>query len=467
MSKSSALRMHIMVPPKTGKRNRVEDLLDQIKALTLTNDYETSKLEKIKAEYMELSTDEKSLLFKGILRKIETPKHEIEILMQNALSVSEDDPKWRKLLSEIHTKSESPRIRLFRKFINVSEGLKFLLDIRRDILAVQRNTDHDLGPLDNDLSHLFNSWFQNEFLVLQEITLRSPYSQIDYIQRHDMVHPMTRLEEMGNRLGHDRRCFALYHIAMPEEPVIFIEVALTKGITRSIHRIIGRQAESISKPVQFDTAIFYSINNTQDGLAGIGLGKLLIFQVVDFLKKTDPQVRTFSTLSPLPGFWKKYLKRILMDNKNNFKMTKERITGAFSQKSQIELRSEFEKQKGNKAERFSNILLGILSDPEWIENSVYLKYFEKPLSEIAYHYVAEEKDSKGRPLNPIANFHMSNGATVSKKNINFLGNRSQRGLEESCGMTVNYVYSQSWFKQVKRSVQFLLRLQAGLNWDDR
>lgn len=437
---------------------RVVEIIEQISEMMEKDDFDLSKMEKIKLNYQDLSQDEKPFFFQEIIRRFETSRSDIEGLLKDALAAKEGDQRWNKVLSDLRIKGESPRTKLFRQFINISEGLKFLLDIRMDLLALQRKTELDFSPLDQDLAYLVNSWFQSGFLVLQEITLDSSYSKINYIKSHDMVHPMTGLEEMGKRLGHDRRCFALYHRAMPEEPVVFIEIALTKGISKSIHQIIIEETTWRESIDRFDTAIFYSINNTQEGLAGIGVGKMLIFQVVDYLKRAVPQVQTFSTLSPIPGFWNNYLKKILEDKATSVQMNKERIIETFSQKARAALTQEFQLQTDTKEEDFAQVLLGILSESEWIDNPIFVKYLEKPLTELSYFYISQEKNPKGRPLNPVANFHMANGATVSKKNVNFLGNRSPRGLDESCGLMVNYIYSQSWFQQIRRSFQSIFRL---------
>jgi malonyl-CoA decarboxylase len=449
MTKSITLLKKRKAPLKAIKPDKITTLLNQFKTAITQNDFDATNLEKLRNSYYKLSTEEKSLFFSGMLEKIEIPKKEIKSLLKKYLAVVENDPEWSYLFWELHDKFESPRLKLFRKFINISEGLPFLLSLRNDILKIQRKTSKNFSVLDKELSHLFNSWFQNGFLALNEISQTSPYNQIAYVQGRDMVHPMNRLEEMGDRLGVDRRCFALYHLAMPNEPVVFIEVALTIGITRSIHDIIGKQTEKEKKSMNFDTAIFYSINNTQNGLAGIGLGKLLIFQVVDLLKRTVPEVKTFSTLSPIPGFWKKYLEAILTQKETRFKLTKEQLEEFFPKKLQNELKKEFEKKNTVRNQSFTDILHKILVDPNWIENEVYLKKLKKPLKEIVYYYLVEEKDVKGNPANPVANFHMSNGANVAKSNINFLANRSEKGISESCGMMVNYVYSQNWFHQVR------------------
>ena len=441
---------------------RVRKLIGLIADVIEKNEFSPSNLETVKAGYEELSTDEKPFFFSALLRTVETPKQEIESTLENLLAAQEGDLRWNRLLSELRAKTESPRIKLFRKFINIPEGLKFLLGLRRDILSIQRRTSIDFGPLDENLSHLFDSWFQSGFLILHEITLNSSYSQINHIQRHDLVHPMTNLEEMGKRLGHDRRCFALYHCSMPEDPVIFIEVALTKGISRSIHEIIGQEARTQNEIEECDTAIFYSINNSQEGLTGIGLGKILVFQVVDFIKQTVPSIDSFVTLSPMPGFWKNYLKRILEGDGADFQMTRDNIRETFAQKSRKAMKQEFALQTGTQEEDFGKVLLGILSNRSWIENPIYVKQLEKPLVEIAHYYLTKEKNVRGKPVNPVANFHMGNGATISKKNINFLGNRSLKGLEESCGLMVNYVYSQGWFQRIRKSFQSLLKIEGAL-----
>jgi malonyl-CoA decarboxylase len=265
-------------------------------------------LYRFQRQYDEMPDEERYGFFDTLLRRMETQKEDIEEQLRNVLESPRLEPmEWSRLLTELRRKMESPRLRAFRRFLNVSGGFKFLLDLRADVLGTERRTNLNLEPLDEELSHLFNSWFQHGFLFLQEVTPDSPFRQIRFLKEHDMVHPMTSLEEMGSRLGEDRRCFAMYHRAMPEEPVVFIEGALTRGITRSIHEIIGDEGAGKKSRMTADTAIFYSINNTQNGLAGLGLGKILIFEVVEAIRRDNPTIKTFATLSPIPGFWSRYL----------------------------------------------------------------------------------------------------------------------------------------------------------------
>jgi hypothetical protein len=261
---------------------------------------------------------------------------------------------------------------------------------------------------------------------------------------------------MGRRLGADRRCFALYHQAMPREPVVFIEVALTRGLARSIHEILGEAQARKGRPKDPDTAIFYSINNTQNGLAGLGLGKVLIFQVVEALKKNNPGIKTYATLSPIPGFRERYLKPILREEPAAFSLSRERLKSFFPKKIQPSILEEGSRIAGRKTEDWVAALEGALNRPAWIEDREFAALVQKPLEEIAFFYLTQEKNRRGRPLNPVANFHLTNGATVNPGNINFGANLSARGMAESCGLMVNYIYSQTWLQQIGRSMKALL-----------
>jgi hypothetical protein len=339
-------------------------------------------------------------------------------------------------------------MRAFRRFLNASGGLKFLLDLRADVLAASL----DLGPIDEEIAYLFTSWFQYGFLFLQEITQDSSYRQIRFLKEHDMVHPMASLEEMGNRLGEDRRSFALYHRAMPEEPIVFIEAALTRRIPTSIHEILDDfRAGPETKP---DTAIFYSINNAQNGLVGLGLGKLLIFQVVDAIKRNRPEVRTFATLSPVPGLLNRYLKPILAGSDASFKMKRRELLRLFPESAR---RKVLARAGGDD---FPLGLATVLSDRGWLEDRGLAKELEKPLSRIAFFHLTQEQDAGGKPLNPVAGFHLGNGARLDANHVFFGANRTERGVLDSCGIMVSYVYSSSWLQELRRSVSSMLPWQS-------
>jgi hypothetical protein len=436
---------------------KVEDLLALFEEIHQSQEVSTDLLKSFQGDYLKLPLEEKTWFFEALIRRFEVNKEDVLEDLKRIEKANEGDAiGWSRLLTKLRRKLESPRMRAFRKLFNISGGLKFLLDLRADVLNLQRQAALDLDPLDEEIAHLFNSWFQQGFLYLKEITRDSSFRQIRFLKEHDLVHPMASLEEMGDRLGEDRRCFALYHLSMPEEPVVFIEVALTKGIVNSIHDVIGDQIAQKNRKGKPDTAIFYSINNTQNGLSGLGLGKVLIFQVVEALKRGNLEIKTFSTLSPIPGFWGRYLKFVLQNEDAPFALKNERLKEFFPDKTQEGLFQRHEEKTGREASDFSTALLEILSDPEWINDSVYVGWLRKPLTEVTYFYITQEKNKQGKPLNPVANFHMGNGATVNIRNVNFGANRSRRGLDESCGMMVNYVYSSTWLQQIGRTVESFL-----------
>jgi len=434
------------------------ELFQQISAASDTPD---KLLKEFRNQYTHLPQNERPVFFKAILCKIETRKSEIEDSLRALLDGEESDTfEWGTHLTKLRQEMESPRRKAFNQFVNLRGGIKFLLDLRGEVLQAQKHGSDELRLLDQDIAYLFNKWFQQGFLFLRQITQDSPFSQIQFLKEHELVHPMASVEEMGSRLGEDRLCFALFHQAMPGEMVIFIEVALTKGITRSIEDIIGTQPSKLAKADAADTAIFYSINNAQNGLAGLGFGKLLIFQVVDLIRDTRPQIETFATLSPIPGFWERYLKRILEGDDKRFAMKRKAVEELFPEKTRTALMKYHAEQTEMKAKDICDVLLDLFSGTVWIEDPRYVKWIEKPLTELVYFYIMKEKSKRGKPLNPVANFHLGNGAAITRANINFSANPSPRGMKESCGMMINYVYSTPWRRQLRRAVKSLLPWQT-------
>ncbi|MBN1104898.1 MAG: malonyl-CoA decarboxylase family protein [Deltaproteobacteria bacterium] len=418
---------------------------------------ESRLFQEIRSLYSTLSEQEKEQLFRSLIHEIEVSKEEINPLLDRMRADPQGDPDWPRLVSDLRDRIHSPRLNIFRKISHQPGGLKFLLDFRGDLLSARRFSTADLRPLDYDIVLLFELWFQDGFLFLEEITLDSSYRQIEIIKNSDLVHPMTSIEEMGRRLGRDRRCFALYHRLMPVEPVVFIEVALTKGIVRHISQIIGGP-DLQEKPGEPDTAIFYSINNTQEGLAGLRLGKMLIGRVVDYLRKEREDITTFATLSPLPGFWRRYLKPVLEGKDQAFLLKSGEIQGFFSGRQMKKILDSLGPE-GEEGKRFNEALLLMLSREDWGRDKDLRKVLQDPLLKLAYFYISREKSREGKTLNPVANFHLENGATVSKKNLNFLGNPSPRGLRDSCGIMVNYIYTAGWFTQIRSSLRRLEKVE--------
>jgi malonyl-CoA decarboxylase len=438
-------------------KKKVDDLIDLLNSIHTQKEPTPDSLIKFQERYKEIQPEERPWFFEAVIHHFEVTKEGIEKELQNLVSDEGQDPiRWRQALSALRQKIGSPRIQIFRNFLNISGGLNFLLDLRADVISAQRQSLFNLESLDQDIAQLFNLWFQGGFLFLNEITLDSPYRQIRYLKEHDLVHPMASLEEMGNRLGTDRRCFGLYHRLLPDEPITFIEVALTKGMATSIHEIIENNKAPLPRKKPPDTAIFYSINNTQNGLAGVGLGKVLIFQVVETLEQRHPSIKTFATLSPIPGFWERYLRPILKGEKGSFLMNQERLNEFFPEKIRQAILDIHQARSGAGNGQLFQALLEILAQPQWIDDTQVAPVLKKPLTEIAFFYLTQEKDRRGKPLNPVANFHLGNGATIGVKNINFRANCFPRGLTESCSLMVNYVYSSNWLQQISRTMKAFL-----------
>jgi malonyl-CoA decarboxylase len=438
-------------------QKKIKELIDRLGDIGARQEESAERLLKLREQYGSLPADDRVFFFETLLRTFTIPKKTLVPVLQALLTTDEEDPNtWHQRLNDLRRQLEPPLRQIFTQFINLPGGLKALLDFRADLLAAQRHSATHLEILDEEIAYLINVWFQQGFLVLEEITQESSYRQIRFLKDHDLVHPMANLEEMARRLGNDRRCFALFHRALLQEPVVFIEVALTRGLARSIHEILEEAAAPGARTRPPDTAVFYSINNTQNGLAGLGLGKVLIFQVVEALKKDHPAIKTFATLSPLPGFREKYFKLILDGRDESFLLKKERLPDFFPEKIRPALLAEARKIIGTDNGDWLAALGQALGGTQWIEQPSFAALIDKPLTQIAYFYLTQERNNQGKPLNPVAGFHLGNGATVQPHHVHFSANRSPRGLSESCGLMVNYIYSQTWLYQIGRTVKGLL-----------
>jgi hypothetical protein len=437
-------------------KKRVRQVAELARRISSGDGADRNLLERFRRRCDELSADDRLQLYRWLAAEFEVGRAQIEDPISGVRAASEDDRiTWNERVRELRKAIASPRQRVFANLITTTGGLEFVLELRAEVLDAQRQGEDGLEPLEEDIAHLLNRWCQHGLLFVEEIDLGSPYKTIRFLKEREMVHPMVSLEEMGQRLGEDRMCFALHHVVMPEEPVVFIEVALSRGLLRSIHDVIddpqGERAP-ISSP---DTAIFYSINNTQNGLAGLGLGKVLILRVTEALRERHPSLTTFATLSPIPGFWPRYLKPILEGDDQRFGLSRSEVVDRIPDKAQQSLANR-NRELGGEANDIAVVLQEVLTRPDWVDDQVFRRHLKKWLTEIAYFYISEETDARGKPLNPVAGFHLGNGATVSRANINFAANTSPRGLEESCGLMVNYVYSQKALTPIGRAFRALL-----------
>ncbi len=314
-----------------------------------------------------------------------------------------------------------PRLKLLTQFNAFPQGAKFLVDLRAGLLAMTSD-DPALKALDHDLQGLLASWFDVGFLNLQPITWRSGADLLEKLIAYEAVHEIRSWADLRNRLDSDRRCYALFHPRMPDEPLAFVEIALCKGMASSIQALLDEAAPG-DDPAEADTAIFYSITNTQKGLQGISFGEFLIKRVADSLLRELPRLKTFATLSPIPGF------RRWLDG-----VDAPVLAAAFEGKALKALSAEQDPEVAAAA------LRGRLDEDGWADDKAALELLKGPLKRLAARYLCSAR-ADGLPLDPVARFHLKNGARLER--LNWLGDRSPRGFKQSAGMMVNYLYDQS------------------------
>ena len=317
--------------------------------------------------------------------------------------------------SELRRSLRPMREAIFRRFIGVESGLAFLVQLRSDLRAL-RPVDDQLRSVDEDLRSLLDQFFDVGLLTLTHVTWSSPAALLEKLIEYEAVHAITSWADLRNRLGPDRRLFAFQHPAFPDDLLIFVEVALTEGLADSIGRLLDPD-ELDTDISSADTAIFYSISNCQEGLAGVRLGDFLIKRVATELSRELPSVKYFATLSPIPGF-------------------RDWLT------STLEAGDTFDgivlADDGPAADRLSELLRTALEDDTWYAVPGLVGPLKPVLRRLCAHYLLEAKRG-GRAADPVANFHLSNGARVER--IHFLANTDRVGQERALGMMVNYRYS--------------------------
>ena len=304
--------------------------------------------------------------------------------------------------SDLHFASEPRRQELIRRLNRAPGGTSELVAMRADLLRLM-NEHRDLAAFDRDVVHLLSSWFNRGFLVLRRIDWSTPANILEQIIRYEAVHEIHDWNDLRRRIDPaDRRCYAFFHPALVDEPLIFVEVALTEQIPGAIAPLLAADRQPV--PIErARTAVFYSISNTQRGLGGISFGSFLIKQVVEELRRELPKLDNFVTLSPVPGFMQ-WLK----------------------QASDVPVSDE------------DRALLENLEKPDWFKNAELEAQLRAVLEPLAAHYFLKARTPKGRLIDSVARFHLGNGARLER--IDWLGDVSQKGLRESAGIMVNYLY---------------------------
>ncbi|QNP59564.1 malonyl-CoA decarboxylase [Paenacidovorax monticola] len=309
----------------------------------------------------------------------------------------------------------SPRTRLLQRFAVPAGGMRFLVDMRAELLPLLKG-DKRLLPLDAELEHLFSTWFDVAFLELRRLSWDSPASLIEKLIKYEAVHDIRSWADLKNRLDSDRRCYGFFHPSLPNEPLIFVEVALVDRISASITPLLDEAAApaDLSKAT---TAIFYSISNTQTGLRGVSFGNSLIKHVVETLMAEFPRLRTFATLSPIPGFRSWLAKH----------------AGTVLDKLDDKRRAELGRAVGFEPPQAAH-LLGAADKALELDAKSPVR---QVLLQCAAHYLGRELQ-EGKPVDPVARFHLGNGARVER--LNWAGDPSNKGLKQSFGLMVNYLY---------------------------
>ena len=315
--------------------------------------------------------------------------------------------------AELHRASEPRRLELFRRLNLAPGGTAALVRMREQLLDAMQHRE-DLAAIDNDFVHLFTSWFNRGFLVLRRIDWSTPASILQKIIQYEAVHQISDWDDLRSRIDlPDRRCYAFFHPALVDEPLIFVEIALTREVPAAIAPILADKRDIVD-PERATTATFYSITNCQRGLNGVSFGHFLIKQVVEDVSREVPRVSTFVTLSPAPNF-ADWLKR-------------ER-----AQEASLALDDE------------DREALAALDNPDWWRDEDVAEGVREPLLRAAAWYYMRARNRRGLPADAVARFHLGNGARLER--LDWLGDISPRALAQSCGLMVNYLYDLDYIER--------------------
>ena len=353
----------------------------------------------VAANYLMLEQEDQHRFFSILAEDFGVDRPTVDSLITELRDTEDRGAVERKL----RTALEAERELLFRRFLSVENGLAFVVGLRADLLAFN---DPDLADLDDELRRLLDRWFDAGLLTLSQINWDSPASLLEKLVEYEAVHAVTSWGDLKNRLRSDRRLFAFQHPGLPNDLLIFVEVALVSGLANSVDDLLNTSAPIIDSD-QTDTAIFYSISNCQDGLAGVRLGDFLIKKVVTELSREQPSLKTFATLSPIPGF-RRWLEEKL--EQPNFLDLEEETKSA---------------------------LHTALKNPKWGAETQVVSQLREALPKLGAHYLLLAKRGR-RASDPVANFHLSNGARIER--IVFGANQQDVAQDRALGMMVNYRY---------------------------
>ncbi len=373
------------------------------------------------ALYAQLSKEEQSAFFQALKTDF-SPDPAKVLAAATAYAASPDSEH----LSQLTHHAEPPRQELLRRLNRAPGGTRVIVGMREKLLDALPK-DRELRQVDDDFHHLLQSWFNPGFLRIARVDWNTPATLLEQLIRHEAVHEIRGWNDLRRRLQDDRRCFAFFHPALPDEPLIFVEVALLAEMPDAIEPLINIDTTPTPQKA-FQLAAFYSISNCQPGLRGVSLGNFLIKQVAALLASEFGRVKHFCTLSPIPGF-RDWLRRVIVspDHAEIFsKPTREslenvrRAMGPLLDKSVADLRA---------AERVR-------------------EKCADDLERLCAAYLLGAGEPDGITRDPVARFHLNNGARMERLNV--AGDLSDKGLKQSLGMMVNYVYD---LKTIERNHQ--------------
>jgi malonyl-CoA decarboxylase len=342
-------------------------------------------------DFEKLSDEQKKVFFLKLLKEFSVDRDQLKSAISD-LDI-DDDRQLRDLHRIIEPKSQ----KLLRRLNQIPNGTPALLKMRGSLLTFIKELP-ELRSLDFDFVHLFKSWFNRGFLRLERIDWSTSAQVLEKIMEYEAVHDISDWEDLQNRVAaSDRRLYAFFHPALPNEPLIFIEVALMNEVPNSIMPILDTSVKPID-PLNANTAVFYSISNCQIALKGVSFGSFLIKQVVSEIQLEFNQINQFVTLSPVPGL-RKWVEKV-------------NLSGADEIPEQTI--KDIQSCAGNSSPGMAI------------------------LRRLTHHYLSQEKNSKGAALNPVAHFHLGNGAYLF--DIHTHANDNQNALDDSWGVMVNYFY---------------------------
>lgn len=409
--------------------------------------------------YFGLSMEDRCKLLLVLARDYDLNRNQVRELMNQYLGlqlpIDETGTEDEGMLSTFYRMERNLRHALrpkydvlFERLNNHPGGLKFLSVLRADLLSIiEEDNIPSLRALDSYLKEKLVTWLSPATLELHCITWDDPASLLEKIVANEAVHPISSLIDLKRRLGVGRRCFGYLHPAIPGEPLIFIEVALLKNVAQTIQEVLWDDPPI--PECEASCALFYSISSTQPGLSGINLGKFLIKRVIELVKREMPQICTFATLSPIPGFMRWLLSKLAYQSKlaeaESLDMSSSYKESADSAFRENLLTAEEERAildavgESTSGKNGMEVLLNLLKSPnhDWTKSDRVLPALKPIMMRLCARYLLQEK-KRGKALDPVANFHLQNGAVVER--LNWMADPSEKGLSQSGGIMVNYVY---------------------------